>query len=166
VANVIFFPLKQIVVDSSIYFKKNNGDSFIHQKKFTKKVEEEELSGDSPGYNRITILADSNRVTLQKDGMGTWKAKDYPVFQDSLQQKLDSLTDNEIRIMEENELKLSKFYCNELPPEEAEEEALKIEGIKETLHDNLLFGGAIEMMMNHQRRDELMALMGVAEVPT
>lgn len=165
-ADVIFFPLKQKVVDSSIYIKKNTGDSFIHPKSFTEKVEEEELSRDSPGYNQITILADSNRMTLQEDGMRTWEAKHYPGVRDSLQQNLDSLTDKEIRIIEENELKLSKFYCNELPPEEAEEEALKIEGIKETLHDKLLFGGAIEMMMNHQRRDKLMAMMGVAEVPT
>lgn len=87
-------------------------------------------------------------------------------MQDSLYQGLDTLTDTELRLLEENELKLSRFYCKNLPPDEAEEEALKMEGIKETLHDKSMFGGTIEMMMNHQRRDKLMGLMGVVEVPT
>jgi hypothetical protein len=161
------------VVSSTIYLKKNTGDSnivhkdhFIKPKRITEKVGEEELSKDSPGDNHITILADTNRVTLQGDGIGIWQPKDYPEFRDSLQHNLDTLTDNEIRIMEENELRQSQFWCNELPPKDAEEEAMKIEGIKETLNDKLMFGGAIEMMLNHTRRDKLMGLMGVVEVPS
>ncbi len=115
------------MVSSSIYVKKNTGNSNIdnkdhlnHLKRITEKVEEEELFEDSHGFNRIRNLADSNRITLQEDGMGTWEAKHYPELRDSLQHNLDTLTENEIRIMEENELKESKFWFNELPPEDAE----------------------------------------------
>jgi hypothetical protein len=165
-------PLKQIVV-SSFYIKKNTGDSnfdckdhYTHPKRIKEIAEEEELSEESPGYNRITISSGNNHINLQGDGIGIWQAKDYPKFHDSLQHNLDIFTENEIRIMEENELKKSKFWCNELAPEDAEKEAMKIEGIKETLNDKIMFGGAIEMMLNHTRRDKLMGLMGVVEVPT
>ena len=60
------------MVSSSIYLKKNTGDSkidykdhFIHPKRITEKVEEEELCEDSPGYNRSTIEPENKHITLK-----------------------------------------------------------------------------------------------------